>query len=191
MPAGRRPPGPGPHPGTRSGPPPGYGRAPAPRQHRHRRRRSRGRPIVIGILVVTTFLFAGWWFMGRGESAPGKDFASVEHRFVAAARAIPETTGVVQRFLDLEEFNDQVDAQALVLQTSMAEFTTIAEEEDGEASELARDAITNGERALRAITRFRTAITTSNDLVDARRALDDLGEEVDDLETKLQEWNNL
>jgi hypothetical protein len=44
---------------------------------------------------------------------------------------------------------------------------------------------------LRAITRFRAAITTSNDLVDAQSALDDLGEEVDDLEGKLEQWNNL
>jgi hypothetical protein len=162
-----------------------------PRQHRRRRHHSRGRPIIVGILVVATLLAAGWWFMGRGSTAPGKDFASVEHRFVTAARAIPATTGLVQRFLDLDEFNAEVDAQAFVLQTSMAEFTTIAEEEEGDASELARDAVTNGERALRAITRFRAAITTSNDLVAAQSALDDLGEEVDDLETKLEQWNNL
>jgi hypothetical protein len=143
------------------------------------------------VLVVATLLVAGWWFMGRGTGAPGQDFASVEQRFVTAARAIPATTAVVQRFLDLDEFNAQVDAQAFVLQTSMAEFTTIAEEEDGEASDLARDAVTNGERALRAITRFRAAITTSNDLVDAQRALDDLGAEVDDLEAKVKKWNNL
>jgi hypothetical protein len=194
MPAGRRPPRPGPRPG----PPPGYRRGPAPRpqqlrprSHRRHHHRSRGRGIVIGVLVVATLLFAGWWFMGRGSSTPGKDFTSVEHRFVAAARAIPATTGLVQRFLDLDDFNAQVDAQALVMQTSMAEFTTIAEEEDGEASDLARGAVKNGERALRAITRFRAAITTSNDLVDAQSALDDLSEEVDDLEGKLEQWNNL
>ncbi len=147
--------------------------------------------MIVGVLVVATLVFAGWWFMGRGESAPGMDFASVEARFVAAARAIPETTAVVQRYRDLEEFNARVDEQAFVMQVSMAEFTTIAEEEDGEASDLARGAVENGERALRAITRFRAAITTSNDLVDAERALGDLDEEVDDLETKLQQWNQL
>jgi hypothetical protein len=146
---------------------------------------------VIGILVLLTVALAGYWFMGRGESAPGTDFPSVEGRFVSAARAIPETTAVVQRFLDLDKFNAEVDAHAFVLQTSMAEFTAIADEEDGEASELAREAVTNGERALKAISRFRAAITTSNDLVDAQRALDDLNDEVEDVEAKLDKWNQL
>jgi len=162
-----------------------------PRQHRRQRHHSRGRPIIVGILLVATLVAAGWWFMGRGSTAPGKDFASVEHRFVTAARAIPATTGVVTRFLDLDEFNAEVDAQATVMQVSMAEFAAIAEAEDGEASELARGAVIDGERALRAITRFRGAITTSNDLVDAQKALEDLGEEVDDLEAKVAQWNNL
>jgi len=143
------------------------------------------------VLVVATLVAAAWWFAGRGAGAPDQDFASVEQRFVGAARAIPQATAGVQRFLDLDEFNARVDAQAIVIQTSMAEFSTIADEEDGEASDLARGAVADGERALRAITQFRAAITTSNDLADARQALDDLDAEVDDIETKVRKWKSL
>ena len=129
--------------------------------------------------------------MGRGNSAPGKGFAGAEHRFVAAARAIPATTGAVHRFLDLEEFDAEVAAQVTVIQASIEEFATVAEEEDGEASELARGAVEDGKRALRAINSFKAAIIVSNDLVDAKTALDDLDEEVDDLEAKVARWNNL
>lgn len=129
--------------------------------------------------------------MGRGESAPAQDFASVERRFVRAAREVPETTKVVQRFLDLEQFDAALDARVLVMQRAIVEFDAIAKEEDGRAAALARDAIASAEAALRAVSEFRAAITTSNDLVDAQKALDALDREIEQMESARREWQQL
>lgn len=138
-------------------------------------------------------LAAGWYFLGRegsGSEAQALDFSSVEERFVAAARELPATTGVVQEFNDLGQFNYSLDSKTRIIQNSMAEFVTIVNEGDGEESKLARRAITNGENMLRAIVRFREAITETNDLVDAQAALADIATQVDDLEAKVTAWKS-
>ncbi len=43
---------------------------------------------------------------------------------------------------------------------------------------------------LRAIVRFREAITATNDLVDAQKALADIAAQVDDLEAKVKAWKS-
>jgi hypothetical protein len=163
-----------------------------PRSDR-RRRRSLVRPVALGMLVVLTVLAAGWYVLGRGRSgteAPALDFSSVEARFVAAARELPATTAVVQEFHDLGQFNYSLDLKTRIIQNSMAEFVTIVNERNGEESKLARRAITNGENMLRAIVRFREAITETNDLVDAQTALADIATQVDDLEAKVKAWKS-
>jgi hypothetical protein len=163
-----------------------------PRSDR-RRRRSLVHPVALGMLVVLTVLAAGWYFLGRGSSgneAPALDFSSVEARFVAAARELPATTAVVQEFNDLVQFNYSLDLKTRIIQNSMAEFVTIVNERNGEESKLARRAITNGENMLRAIVRFREAITETNDLVDAQTALADIATQVDDLEAKVKAWKS-
>jgi hypothetical protein len=173
-------------------PPPGYGRGPAPRPRTaRRRRRSLLRPITVGLLLVLTVVAAGWYFLGRdggGSEQENLDFERVEGQMVSAARQLPEATAIVQEFNDLGQFDYAVDSNTRLIQNSMAELVTIVNEKRGEESRLAREAIANGEDMLRAIVRYREAITETNDLVDAQDALDDIAAEVNDLEARVKVW---
>lgn len=141
--------------------------------------------------MIATIAAGAWWFVGRGDSAPGVDFASVEQRFASAAAAVHETPLVVQRFRELDQFNAALDEQAFVMQRSLEEFDRIASEEEGSAAAIARDALVTGQKALRAVSSFRDAIVTTFDLTDAQDALERLDAVVVDLDAKVEQWQQL
>jgi hypothetical protein len=165
-----------------------------PRTHR-RDRRHRAHPVrlfLIGFLAIATIGVGAWWLLGRdSSSSTATDFTSVETRFAAAAAAVHETPGVAQRFRELERFNAALDAQAVVMQQSLAEFDRIAHEEEGDAADIARDATVSSQRALRAVSAFRDAIVTTFDLTDAQKALDRIDAAVVELDASLKRWQQL
>jgi len=184
-----RPPRPGPAPPYALRPPATGHRA--QRRHHQHDRQSPTRLLLVGALVVGTVVVGAWWFLGRGPGSPGSDFVSVERRFATAAAAVHSTPQVVQRFRELQDFNDALDAQAIVMEQSLEEFDRIASEEEGDAADIAHNSVSTAKRALRAVSAFRDAIVTTNDLADAQDALSRLDAAVDDLDAKAARWKRL
>ena len=141
--------------------------------------------------MVVTLLAVGWSLLG-GTGGSGDehalDLSSVEQRFLAATRDLPEMTASVQEYNDLDVFDHALTVRTKFIEDSVAEFGTIAKEDDGAESKVARHAVTTGKRVLLAIERFRIAIIATNDLTEAQEALDDIAAEVDDLEAEVRAW---
>jgi len=182
----------------RSGLAPPYGGRPlssghrAPRhRHSHQHRRGPFRLLVVGGLVVATLGAGAWYFLGRSTAEPSQDFFSIEQRFAGAAWSVHFTPRVIQQFRQLHAFNEALDAQALVMEQSIAEFDRLAHTEEGEAADIARASVQTGQDALRAVSDFRDAIVTTNDLTDAQDALDRMDRAVDELDANVKQWNQL
>lgn len=172
---------------------------PVPSGGRSRRRshhRTQGpslRIALVATLVVVTIAAGGWYALGRGGGGEtmANDYPDVERRFATAAWAVHFTPLVVQQFRQLRDFNSALDAQALVMEQTLAEFDQIAKSEDGTAAEIARDSVKTAERALRAVSDFRDAIVTTNDLADAQEALDRIDAAARELDGKVKQWKQL
>jgi hypothetical protein len=147
--------------------------------------------LVVASLVLVTVGVGAWYLFGRGDSAQAGDYVSSERRFATAAAMIHFTPQVVQQFDELQEFNDAVDAQANVMEQSLAEFDRMTRDEEGEPAAIALDSVHLAEDSLRAVADFRDAIVTTNDLSDAQAALHRLEAAVAKLDAHAKEWKNL
>jgi hypothetical protein len=148
--------------------------------------------VLVVALLVATVGAAGWYLLGRGGAGDAADdYVSVEKRFATAAWAIHFTPLVVQQFGQLHDFNDALDAQALVMERSIAEFDRMAHSEEGTAANIARSSVKTGEEALRAVSAFRDAIVTTGNLTAAQDALDRIDRAAHELDTKRKQWKQL
>jgi hypothetical protein len=143
-------------------------------------------------LVAITGAVGAWYFLGRasGEESAG-GYLSVEKRYATAAWAVHYTPLVVQQYSELDTFNSALDSHALVMEQSLAQFDRIAKSEEGDAAAIARQSVNLGEEGLRAVSEFRDAIVTTNDLADAHDALGVLERIVDQLEANAKRWRQL
>ena len=97
----------------------------------------------------------------------------------------------MQQFDELRDFNNAVDAQALVMEQSLTDFDRLAREEEGVGARIARDSVRLAEDSLHAVSDFRDAIVTTNDLADAQAALQRLERAVEQLDAHAKEWKQL
>ena len=137
---------------------------------------------------------AGAWFLiGRASGDGGEPggFVDVEQRYASAAWAVHYTPLVVRQFSELDTFNAALDEQALVMERSLAEFDRIARTEEGDAASIARQSVNLAEEGLRAVSDFRDAIVTTNDLAGAHDAVAVLERVVDQLEANAKQWKSL
>ena len=146
---------------------------------------------MIAALVVVTIAAGAWYLLGRGDGGPSNDYVSVEKRFATAAWAVHFTPLVVQQFGQLHDFNNALDAQALVMEQSIAEFDRIAHSEEGAAADIARSSVKTGQQALRAVSAFRDAIVTTSNLAVAQDALDRIDRAARELDVKRKQWRQL
>jgi hypothetical protein len=184
-----------PSPRRRPAPPPGL-RPAAPRPVHRRPRQHRAVPtrlLAVSALVALTLGAGAWYLLGRSSADAGEagGYVEVEQRYATAAWAVHYTPLVVRQFSELDTFNAALDEQALVMERSLAEFDRIARSEEGEAASIARESVNLAEEGLRAVSEFRDAIVTTNDLAGAHDAIAHLERVVDQLEANAKQWRSL
>jgi hypothetical protein len=147
---------------------------------------------IVAALVIITCAVGAWYLFGRGGGeSTTNDYTSVERRFAMAAWAVHFTPLVVHQYRQLDDFNAALDAQALVMEQVIDQFNVIALSEEGTARAIARSSVKTAQGALRAVSDFRDAIVTTNDLTDAQDALDRIDRAAKALEAKARQWKQL
>jgi hypothetical protein len=150
------------------------------------------RLLIVAALLATTVSAGAWYFLGRanGDEDTG-GFVNAERRYATAAWAVHYTPLVVRQFSELDTFNAALDEQALAMERALTEFDRIARTAEGEAATIARESVNLAVEGLRAVSAFRNAIVTTNDLADAHDAVRVLERVVDELEANAKQWERM
>jgi len=143
-----------------------------------------------GVLVLAT-LFGAYWFLLRGDGGPSSGYLRSEERVTTAARAVPESAGQVQRFLELDKFRKAVDEQLVVIKAETAKLRTLAVQSDGDAATIAGTSADAATRIATSTVSYRDAIIVSNNLADADAALLDIKASIVKLEQQARAWKKL
>jgi hypothetical protein len=176
------------------GPPPGWAPPrqaprPGPRPQRSQRppeHRNIG-GILIAVVLTLTVLAAGWYFVIRG-SAPTSTFISANERFVHAMHASLDAPATVQRFNELPELRRTLQKNFDEMERDWRIFNRLAEREDGEAGQIAREARAAARLALTHGYAWADAVVHTRELINAQTETSQISVYISILERLRNEW---
>jgi hypothetical protein len=160
-----------------------------PRPQR-RSSRGRGRGIVFATLFLVTAGVGSWYFLFNGSGPPSGAFVVARNRYTGAAGAITEQAARTNRILDIDEFFDVYNGSITTMTTERDVFRRLADEEEGEAAQIATDAANAAQLGISSAEAFRFAFSRAR-IDDANGAREQLLSAVTDLDRQAKAWTRL
>jgi hypothetical protein len=133
---------------------------------------------------------AAWYFLVASSSPPSGEFAVARDKYADAATALTDAAETTNRLLDFPEFNVVWVASVNTMESERDVFRRLANQEEGEAAQIATNAANAATLGITSANAFRYALSKTR-IDDANGARDQLESAVADLTRQAKAWQRL